>query len=147
MSNFCFGWLAVKWCGKEVQIVKRVKVIWVHNHKLCGNTSSKNLPSKQAKALFEWRISKKRLKWTKKIITTRGSLLVQLKWTKETIATWGTSLVHHRKHKHADTENITRLIGWKRVHFSCNTNENYKSRTLTKFRLSLLSGMLVNVNY
>ena len=34
LSNFCFGWLVVKWCGKEVQIVKRVKVKWVHNHKL-----------------------------------------------------------------------------------------------------------------
>ena len=94
LSNFCFGWLVVKWCGKEVQIVKRVKLIWVHNHKLRENTSSKNLPSKQAKALFEWRISKKRLKWTRKIIRTRGSSLVQLQWTNETIKTWRTSLVH-----------------------------------------------------
>ena len=96
LSNFCFDWLVVKWCGKEVQFVKRLKVIWVHNHKLCGNTSSKNLPSKQAKALFEWRINKKRLKWTKKIIRTRGGSLVQLKWTKETITTWRTSLVHQQ---------------------------------------------------
>ena len=47
--------------------------------------SSNNLPSKQAKALFELIINKKKLKWTKKIITTRGNSVVQLEWTKETI--------------------------------------------------------------
>ena len=47
--------------------------------------SLNNLPSKQAKALFELIINKKKLKWTKKIITKRGSSVVQLQWTKETI--------------------------------------------------------------